>query len=67
MAQGPTDQPRQEPIRSSVQWTPEQNAWLQARMRRLGLRSVAAVVSMLVQEAMTAEYRATAPDEDTVQ
>jgi hypothetical protein len=55
------------PIRTSAQWTPEQYAWLQARARRLGLRSVAAVVSMLVQEAMNAEYRANRDDVDVEQ
>lgn len=48
-------EPRAKPIRSSAQWSEEQYRWLQARMRRLGLRSVAAVVSMMVQEAMNAE------------
>lgn len=46
---------RSEPIRTSAQWTPEQYEWLQARMRRLGLRSVSAVIAMMVQEAMNAE------------
>lgn len=41
--------------RGSVQWTPEQLVWLKARARRLGLRSVAAVARMIVQEAMNAE------------
>lgn len=42
-------------IRTSAQWTPEQLAWLQARMRRLGLRSVSAVIANMVQETMNAE------------
>jgi hypothetical protein len=42
-------------IRGSVQWTPEQLAWLQARERRLGLGSVAAVARMIVQAAIESE------------
>ena len=54
-----TAMPR-EPIRTSAQWTPEQYQWLQDRKRRLGLRSVAAVISMMVACAMHAEAEATA-------
>lgn len=44
--------------RGSVQWTPEQLVWLKARAERLGVRSVAAVARMIVQELMTTEAAA---------
>lgn len=57
----------QKPIRSSVQWTPEQYAWLHAEVKRLGLRSIAAYLSMMVQERMHAQYRASGIDADVEQ
>lgn len=42
-------------VRASVQWSPEQYAWLKDRAQRLGLRSISAVACMVVQEAMNAE------------
>lgn len=42
-------------IRGSVQWTPEQLLWLKVRAKRLGVRSVAAIARMVVQEAINAE------------
>lgn len=41
--------------RVSVQVTHEQAAWLEARARRLGGLSVAAVARMVIEEAINAE------------
>lgn len=51
----------------SLQFTPEQMAWLQGRAARKGGASVASVVRELVSDAMTAEYRMTTTDIDVEQ
>lgn len=42
-------------VKQSMQFTPAQWAWLQARAAQLGSVSIAPVVRMVIQEAMDAE------------
>jgi hypothetical protein len=46
-------------IRGSVQWTPEQLAYLQDYAKRHGQRSTAAAARMIVQAAIAAEQAPT--------
>jgi len=54
-------------IRGSVQLTRAQWDWVRERGRRLGGLPTAAVLRMVVHDAMTAEYRATTTDVDVEQ
>lgn len=54
-------------IRGSVQLTRAQWDWIREVGRRRGVLPAAAVLRMLVHELMAADYRATAPDDDTAQ
>lgn len=40
-------------VKQSIQLTPEQSAWLESESDRLGLRSVSAVVRLIVQANLT--------------
>jgi plasmid stability protein len=48
-------------VKQSVQFTPEQMAWLQGRAAKRGQASVAAVVREVLDAAMATEQQAPAP------
>jgi hypothetical protein len=50
-------------VKQSMQFTPEQWAWLQQRAAQTGSVSIAPVVRMLIQEAMIADREQSAEGE----